>query len=98
MLYLFYFRKTSVNSEEIDAKFILHIIRIAVKNAGISAGDEEIRMHTIRATGNFLQLVTNDMIMEDEALIAVEEAVNALITYASNAKHMKASYFYLPFG
>ncbi|KAK5641733.1 hypothetical protein RI129_010280 [Pyrocoelia pectoralis] len=72
--------------EEIPNHILLQLLQIAIH---VSKDSDKIKVNAIRALGNLLQLVNDEMIKQDEFKVAVNEGVSAVIKCCMTGTNMK---------
>lgn len=72
--------------EEIPNDILLQLLQIAIQ---VSKDNDKIKVNAIRALGNLLQLVNDEMIKQDAFKIAVNEGVSAVIKCCMTGTNMK---------
>ncbi|CAG9812627.1 unnamed protein product [Phaedon cochleariae] len=79
-------RNCSKESEEIPEDLILKLLQISIKG---SSDNDKIKMNTVRALGNLMQLFTDRMMEKSKLVEATEQAFGALVTSCTTGANVK---------
>lgn len=86
LLYNAYFRPNSGSLDEVPNSLLLKLLESGIKGCSDS---DKIRVNTVRALGNFLLLVSSDLMENDKFKAATMCAIDVLVQNSSSGSNMK---------
>lgn len=82
------FRPNSASQEEIPYSLLLKLLEAGIKGC---CDNDKIRVNTVRALGNFLLIVSPDLMENDKFKNACMYAIDALVKNSATGSNMKVT-------
>ncbi|KAF5291427.1 hypothetical protein FQR65_LT01738 [Abscondita terminalis] len=74
------------DKEEVPAVLLLKLLKVAIK---ISTDNDKVKVNAVRALGNLLQVLTEDMLLENDFIQIVHQSLDALLNNCTTGTNMK---------